>query len=165
MPTTLPFRLECVEAESETQGTRGTRVGHGGFAFGSVLLLCICHTDLLKELKNPVHGDRNKADDVSWPFYSAIDELLGGEHGDRRTPSHDEYIDPHEFLCVSVTPEEPTSSSMDATPLEPNPETESRGNDFQPEPAMRTFGGGGCSIEIERIPAIEAARFERSYRN
>ncbi|XP_031840341.1 uncharacterized protein LOC116430400 isoform X2 [Nomia melanderi] len=111
-----------------------------------------------KELRNPVHGDRNKADDVSWPFYSAIDELLGGGHGDRGTPSHDEYIDPHEFLCVSVTPEEPTSSSMDATPLEPNPETERRGNNFQPEPGIRTFGGDGCSIEIERIPANEAAR-------
>ncbi|XP_076647288.1 uncharacterized protein LOC143355931 isoform X2 [Halictus rubicundus] len=109
-----------------------------------------------KELRNPVHGDRNKADDVSWPFYSAIDELLGGGH-DRGTPNHDEYIDPHEFLCVSVTPEEPTSS-MDAPPTISDSETQRKGtSDFHPESRMKTFGGDG-SVQIERIPSYDTIR-------
>ncbi|XP_017761640.1 PREDICTED: uncharacterized protein LOC108551818 isoform X3 [Eufriesea mexicana] len=83
-----------------------------------------------KELKNPVHGDRNKANDVSWPFYNAIDEVLGYDRG--TTPINDEYIDPHEFLCVSVTPEEPTSS-VNALPAQSDPEIEHRTNDSFPE--------------------------------
>ncbi|XP_033340492.1 uncharacterized protein LOC117228687 isoform X3 [Megalopta genalis] len=109
-----------------------------------------------KELRNPVHGDRNKADDVSWPFYSAIDELLGGGH-DRGTPNHDEYIDPHEFLCVSVTPEEPTSSSMDAPQTISDPEIERLGTGFHPEQRIRTLGGDG-SVQIERIPSYDNVR-------
>ncbi|XP_078042247.1 uncharacterized protein LOC144472779 isoform X2 [Augochlora pura] len=108
-----------------------------------------------KELRNPVHGDRNKADDVSWPFYSAIDELLGGH--DRGTPNHDEYIDPHEFLCVSVTPEEPTSS-MDAARTISDPEIERLGTGFHhPEQRIRTLGGDG-SVQIERIPSFDNIR-------
>ncbi|XP_076623514.1 uncharacterized protein LOC143342990 isoform X1 [Colletes latitarsis] len=101
-----------------------------------------------KELRNPVHGDRNKADDVSWPFYSAIDELLGHDRGG--TPNHDEYIDPHEFLCVSVTPEEPTSS-VDALPVGSDPEIERRDVDFHPDQRLRTFSDD--SIQIERLPS------------
>ncbi|XP_076170423.1 uncharacterized protein LOC143148222 isoform X2 [Ptiloglossa arizonensis] len=102
-----------------------------------------------KELRNPVHGDRNKADDVSWPFYSAIDELLGHDRG---TPNHDEYIDPHEFLCVSVTPEEPTSS-VDALPVGSDPEIERRNDDFHPDHRLRTFSDD--TVQIERIPLRE----------
>lgn len=116
------------------------------------LLLCICHSDLLKELRNPVHGDRSKADDVSWPFYTAIDEILGH---DRATPSNDEYIDPHEFLCVSVTPEEPTSS-VDALPAGSNPEIERRRNELLAEQRLRAFGDE-CSIQIERVPSTREA--------
>ncbi|XP_076170425.1 uncharacterized protein LOC143148222 isoform X3 [Ptiloglossa arizonensis] len=105
-----------------------------------------------KELRNPVHGDRNKADDVSWPFYSAIDELLGHDRG---TPNHDEYIDPHEFLCVSVTPEEPTSS-VDALPVGSDPEIERRNDDFHPDHRLRTFSDD--TVQIERIPLRETTR-------
>lgn len=94
------------------------------------LLPRICHGDLLKELKNPVHGDRNKTGDVSWPFYSAIDEVVAG-HDREQTPINDDFIDPHEFLCVSVTPEEPTSSA-DALPLRFHPD-DSRTCDSLPD--------------------------------
>ncbi|XP_054012846.1 uncharacterized protein LOC128894855 isoform X2 [Hylaeus anthracinus] len=107
-----------------------------------------------KELRNPVHGDRNKEDDVSWPFYSAIDELLGG-HDRGGTPNHDEYIDPHEFLCVSVTPEEPTSS-VDALPVGSDSEIERRDVDLHPDQRLRTFGD--TSIQIEKVPTREATR-------
>lgn len=104
--------------------------------------------DLLKELKNPVHGDRNKADDVSWPFYNAIDEILGYDHGS--TLTNDLYIDPHEFLCVSVTPEEITSS-VDALPAPSAPEIERRTNDSLPEQRLSTLSGANCSIEIQKV--------------
>ncbi|XP_026673147.1 uncharacterized protein LOC108629485 isoform X2 [Ceratina calcarata] len=83
-----------------------------------------------KELKNPVHGDRNKTDDISWPFYNAIDEVVGFDR--EKTPINDDFIDPHEFLCVSVTPEEPTSSA-DALPLRFHPETVSGTCDSLPD--------------------------------
>ncbi|XP_076673572.1 uncharacterized protein LOC143371808 isoform X3 [Andrena cerasifolii] len=113
-----------------------------------------------KELRNPVHGDRSKADDVSWPFYTAIDEILGH---DRATPSNEEYIDPHEFLCVSVTPEEPTSS-VDALPAGSNPEIERRRNELLAEQRLRAFGDE-CSIQIERVPSSREATRQtgRSY--
>ncbi|KOC63258.1 hypothetical protein WH47_02767 [Habropoda laboriosa] len=107
-----------------------------------------------KELRNPVHGDRNNADDVSWPFYNAIDEILGYDRD--TTVSNDEYIDPHEFLCVSVTPEEPTSSA-DALPAVSNPETERRTNDSFSEPRLRAFGVD-CSIEIEKLRSSGSIR-------
>ncbi|KAJ8680111.1 hypothetical protein QAD02_015898 [Eretmocerus hayati] len=48
-----------------------------------------------KELKNPVHGDKNRADDISWPFYSAIDEVLGNlTLPQRRRRSTHHRIDP-----------------------------------------------------------------------
>ncbi|KAK9302030.1 hypothetical protein QLX08_005780 [Tetragonisca angustula] len=100
-----------------------------------------------KELKNPVHGDRNKADDVSWPFYNAIDEILGYDQGS--TLTNDVYIDPHEFLCVSVTPEEITSS-VDALPVQSAPEIERRTNDSLPEQRLSTLGAN-CSIEIQKV--------------
>ncbi|XP_043525173.1 uncharacterized protein LOC122536689 isoform X2 [Frieseomelitta varia] len=100
-----------------------------------------------KELKNPVHGDRNKADDVSWPFYNAIDEILGYDQGS--TLTNDVYIDPHEFLCVSVTPEEITSS-VDALPAPSAPEIERRTNDSLPEQRLSTLGAN-CSIEIQKV--------------
>ncbi|XP_076248399.1 uncharacterized protein LOC143188179 isoform X2 [Calliopsis andreniformis] len=106
-----------------------------------------------KDLRNPVHGDRSKADDVSWPFYNAIDEILGH---DRATPSNDEYIDPHEFLCVSVTPEEPTSS-VDARPAGANPEIDRRRSDLLPDQRLGTFDDD-CSLEIERVPSREITR-------
>ncbi|XP_076248400.1 uncharacterized protein LOC143188179 isoform X3 [Calliopsis andreniformis] len=105
------------------------------------------------DLRNPVHGDRSKADDVSWPFYNAIDEILGH---DRATPSNDEYIDPHEFLCVSVTPEEPTSS-VDARPAGANPEIDRRRSDLLPDQRLGTFDDD-CSLEIERVPSREITR-------
>ncbi|XP_023247458.1 uncharacterized protein LOC106644539 isoform X2 [Copidosoma floridanum] len=68
-----------------------------------------------KELKNPVHGDKNRPDEISWPFYNAIDEVLsslGLPRGRRRNSCYDEEpedeehsdrdLDPQEFLCVSV---------------------------------------------------------------
>ncbi|XP_043586438.1 uncharacterized protein LOC122569433 isoform X2 [Bombus pyrosoma] len=100
-----------------------------------------------KELKNPVHGDRNNVDDVSWPFYNAIDEVLGYDRGS--TPIGDEYIDPHEFLCVSVTPEEPTSS-VDALPAQSNPEIDRRINDSFPERRLRALSAN-CTIEIQKV--------------
>ncbi|CAL7935599.1 unnamed protein product [Xylocopa violacea] len=100
-----------------------------------------------KELKNPVHGDKNKADDVSWPFYNAIDEILGHDRGS--TPISDEYIDPHEFLCVSVAPEEPVSS-VDTLPARSDPEIERRTCDSFPEQRLRALGAD-CSIEIEKV--------------
>ncbi|XP_017761632.1 PREDICTED: uncharacterized protein LOC108551818 isoform X2 [Eufriesea mexicana] len=100
-----------------------------------------------KELKNPVHGDRNKANDVSWPFYNAIDEVLGYDRG--TTPINDEYIDPHEFLCVSVTPEEPTSS-VNALPAQSDPEIEHRTNDSFPEQRLRALSAN-CSIEVQKV--------------
>ena len=112
-----------------------------------------------KELRNPVHGDRNKADDVSWPFYSAIDQVLG--HDRATSPINDEYIDPHEFLCVSVTPEEPTSS-VDTLPAGSNPEIVRRAGDSSAEPRLQTFGDD-CSIEIKRIPANEPTRQTGKY--
>ena len=112
-----------------------------------------------KELRNPVHGDRNKADDVSWPFYSAIDQVLG--HDRATSPINDEYIDPHEFLCVSVTPEEPTSS-VDTLPAGSNPEIVRRAGDSSAEPRLQTFGDD-CSIEIKRIPSNEPARETGKY--
>ncbi|XP_046141864.1 uncharacterized protein LOC114871161 isoform X2 [Osmia bicornis bicornis] len=111
------------------------------------------------ELRNPVHGDRNKADDVSWPFYSAIDQVLG--HDRATSPINDEYIDPHEFLCVSVTPEEPTSS-VDTLPAGSNPEIVRRAGDSSAEPRLQTFGDD-CSIEIKRIPANEPTRQTGKY--
>ncbi|XP_033197605.2 uncharacterized protein LOC117160745 isoform X2 [Bombus vancouverensis nearcticus] len=99
------------------------------------------------ELKNPVHGDRNNVDDVSWPFYNAIDEVLGYDRGS--TPIGDEYIDPHEFLCVSVTPEEPTSS-VDALPAQSNPEIDRRINDSFPERRLRALSAN-CTIEIQKV--------------
>ncbi|CAK9829190.1 hypothetical protein ANTRET_LOCUS6573 [Anthophora retusa] len=107
-----------------------------------------------KELRNPVHGDRNNADDVSWPFYNAIDEVLGYDRD--TTPQNDEYIDPHEFLCVSVIPEEPTSSA-DALPAASNPEINRRTNDLSPEPKLRAFGAD-CSIEIEKLQSSGSNR-------
>ncbi|XP_034182556.1 uncharacterized protein LOC117605382 isoform X2 [Osmia lignaria lignaria] len=112
-----------------------------------------------KELRNPVHGDRNKADDVSWPFYSAIDQVLG--HDRATSPINDEYIDPHEFLCVSVTPEEPTSS-VDTLPAGSNPEIVRRAGDSSAEPRLQTFGDD-CSIEIKRIPSNEPTRQTGKY--
>nr|XP_012138087.1 PREDICTED: uncharacterized protein LOC105662167 isoform X4 [Megachile rotundata] len=112
-----------------------------------------------KELRNPVHGDRNKADDVSWPFYSAIDQLLGHDRG--ATPINDEYIDPHEFLCVSVTPEEPTSS-VDTLPAGSDPEIECRIGDSSNESRLRTFGND-CSIEIKRVPSDETRQTGKYY--
>lgn len=98
-----------------------------------------------------MHGDRSKADDVSWPFYSAIDEILGH---DRVTPNHDDYIDAHEFLCISVTPEEPTSS-VDALPAGTDPEVDRR-RDLLPDQRLRTFDH--CSIQIERTPPPDVIR-------
>ncbi|XP_066590021.1 uncharacterized protein [Prorops nasuta] len=67
-----------------------------------------------KELRNPVHGDRNKSDDVSWPFFLAIDEVL---EGNGRKPEVDEdYVDPREFLCISVAPEVLGPCEFPATP-------------------------------------------------
>ncbi|CAD1471421.1 unnamed protein product [Heterotrigona itama] len=108
--------------------------------------------DLLKEVKNPVHGDRNKADDVSWPFYNAIDEILGYDQGS--TPTNDVYIDPREFLCVSVTPEELTSF-VDARSA---PEIDRRANDSLPEQRLRTLGAN-CSIEIKKVRPANASRY------
>ncbi|KAG7187741.1 hypothetical protein KM043_016791 [Ampulex compressa] len=108
-----------------------------------------------KELKNPVHGDRNNANDVSWPFYNAIDEVLGEG---RRTPNNDEFIDPHEFLCVSVTPEEPPSP-VRPLPAELHPEVE-----YGREPPLLKLqklrsSDDDCEVEIQRISrAHERAR-------
>ncbi|XP_011307269.1 uncharacterized protein [Fopius arisanus] len=64
-----------------------------------------------KEFKNPVQGDKNRADDVSWPFFNAIEEVVHGQRSVRAVPDNyaedneiEEEVDPHEFLCVSVTP-------------------------------------------------------------
>ncbi|XP_012277760.1 uncharacterized protein LOC105698256 isoform X2 [Orussus abietinus] len=64
-----------------------------------------------KELKNPVHGDKNKADDVSWPFYSAIDEVLGYSQRE-----NEEDVNPQEFLYVSVMPEDVGSPEDETRP-------------------------------------------------
>ena len=60
-----------------------------------------------------MHGDKNKADDVSWPFYTAIDEVLGklnprAASSDRPDNDEDEEdeLNPQEFLCVSVAPDD-----------------------------------------------------------
>ncbi|KAH0561487.1 uncharacterized protein LOC123266266 [Cotesia glomerata] len=64
-----------------------------------------------KELKNPVHGDKNNADDVSWPFYSAIDEIVSScnkitQSNQNQQILYDNQIDPHQFLYVSVNSDE-----------------------------------------------------------
>ncbi|KAK1116431.1 hypothetical protein K0M31_019049 [Melipona bicolor] len=107
-----------------------------------------------KELKHPVHGDRNEADDVSWPYYNAIDEILGYNQGS--TPTNDVYIDPYEFLCLSVTPEEITSS-MDVLPAQSAPEIELRTNDSLPEQRLKTLCDN-CSIEIQKVRPSNASR-------
>ncbi|XP_008557197.1 uncharacterized protein LOC103578037 isoform X1 [Microplitis demolitor] len=60
-----------------------------------------------KELKNPVHGDKNNADDVSWPFYSALDEIVTSskttQFNKKIIDQDSQQVDPHEFLCVSVS--------------------------------------------------------------
>lgn len=111
-----------------------------------------------KELKNPVHGDKNKADDVSWPFYVAIDEVLG--HSGRRESLDEDIVNPHEFLCVSVTPEEPASPSEDE-PRFPSDEEIER-NDNPSILALRRLQAlnEDCSIEIERVP--RGSRFDKA---
>ncbi|XP_043283374.1 uncharacterized protein [Venturia canescens] len=117
-----------------------------------------------KELKNPVHGDKNKADDVSWPFYSAIDEVVGNatrrrsnlgvaaeeeEEEEEEEGANDEnVVDPHEFLCVSVTPEE-----SDHEPKFPYDQEIER-NDNPSIIALQRLRtlNEDCSIEIERLP-------------
>ncbi|XP_011506000.1 PREDICTED: uncharacterized protein LOC105368637 [Ceratosolen solmsi marchali] len=74
-----------------------------------------------KELKNPVHGDKNRADDISWPFYTAIDEVLGNlglPSSQRRASCTDEHnvpddedLDPQEFLYVSVSQDDENDES------------------------------------------------------
>ncbi|KOX81334.1 hypothetical protein WN51_10666 [Melipona quadrifasciata] len=107
-----------------------------------------------KELKHPVHGDKTKANDISWPYYNAIDEILGYDEGS--TPTNDVYIDPHEFLCLSVTPEEITSF-VDALPAQSAPEIERRTNDSLPEQRLSTLGDN-CSIKIQKIQPSNASR-------
>lgn len=107
-----------------------------------------------KELKHPVHGDRNNADDVSWPYYNAMDEIFGYDKGSTRT--NDVYIDPHEFLCLSVTPEEITSS-VDALPAQSAPEIERRTNDALSEQRLRTLSDN-FSVEIQKIRPSNASR-------
>lgn len=71
-----------------------------------------------------MHGDKNKADDISWPFYPAIDEILGNLTLPQRTrrrrvsatkqpeedyeeeEEEDEDLNPQEFLSVSVAPDD-----------------------------------------------------------
>ena len=54
-----------------------------------------------------MHGDKNKADDISWPFYTAIDEVLSNSAraSPRSEEPEDEELNPQEFLCVSVAPD------------------------------------------------------------
>jgi hypothetical protein len=84
----------------------------------------------LQELKNPVHGDKNRADDISWPFYTAIDEVLGNlglPSTQRRTSCADEHnvpddedLDPQEFLYVSVAQDDENDESGSADHLDVN---------------------------------------------
>lgn len=116
-----------------------------------------------KELKNPVHGDKNKADDVSWPFYGAIDEVVGNatrrrsnlglvareeEEEEEEDDNDENMVDPHEFLCVSVTPEE-----SDHEPKFPFDEEIERNDNpsIIGLQRLRTLHED-CSIEIERLP-------------
>ncbi|CAG5089743.1 Protein of unknown function [Cotesia congregata] len=71
----------------------------------------------LGELKNPVHGDKNNADDVSWPFYSAIDEIVSScnkitQSNQNQQILYDNQIDPHQFLYVSVNSDEQTEEEI-----------------------------------------------------
>ncbi|XP_003427160.1 uncharacterized protein LOC100679386 [Nasonia vitripennis] len=106
-----------------------------------------------KELKNPVHGDKNKADDISWPFYAAIDEVLGGtstpSSEPTRQPSDDEEEDeeeelnPQEFLCVSVDNDEDEDDAsvnlyQGSTSKVPGLEPLRRGHVFDIERTPRT---------------------------
>ncbi|XP_015598366.1 uncharacterized protein LOC107269246 [Cephus cinctus] len=106
-----------------------------------------------KELKNPVHGDRNKVDDVSWPFYTAIDEVLG--FAQRTSILVDDVddgpIDPHEFLCVSVTPDETASPDEDIDidkDYKDWKDTKDSIDALQRIQALQE----DCYIEIEKIP-------------
>ncbi|XP_058803316.1 uncharacterized protein LOC131671131 [Phymastichus coffea] len=79
-----------------------------------------------KELRNPVHGDKNRADDISWPFYRAIDEVIASlspsANNSRRRGAasciNDNYRrNPQEFLCVSVSPDD-VATTIDCERLE-----------------------------------------------
>ncbi|XP_048508642.1 uncharacterized protein LOC105683395 isoform X3 [Athalia rosae] len=102
-----------------------------------------------KELKNPVHGDKNKSDDVSWPFYGAIDEVLG--YGQR---VDEDDVNPHEFLCLSVTGEEEPASP------EEGQRADSDAEESPSVAALRRIRNlnEDFSIEIERVPPRDPLR-------
>ncbi|XP_046744920.1 transcription elongation factor SPT5-like isoform X4 [Diprion similis] len=102
------------------------------------------------ELKNPVHGDKNKSDDISWPFYGAIDEVLGAGYGNR---NDEDDVNPHEFLCLSVTPDESASPQDEQRA---DSETE-ESNSITALRRLRSINED-FSIEIERLPRVPIGR-------
>ncbi|XP_046744921.1 transcription elongation factor SPT5-like isoform X5 [Diprion similis] len=107
-------------------------------------------SNLLQQYKNPVHGDKNKSDDISWPFYGAIDEVLGAGYGNR---NDEDDVNPHEFLCLSVTPDESASPQDEQRA---DSETE-ESNSITALRRLRSINED-FSIEIERLPRVPIGR-------
>ncbi|XP_046619400.1 YTH domain-containing protein 1-like isoform X2 [Neodiprion virginianus] len=107
-------------------------------------------SNLLQQYKNPVHGDKNKSDDISWPFYGAIDEVLGAGYGNR---NDEDDVNPHEFLCLSVTPDE---SALPQDEQRADSETE-ESNSITALRRLRSINED-FSIEIERLPRVPIRR-------